>query len=139
MQDPDQIIQEWRQFAEMDLSTAKHLNATMQPKPLEIICYHCQQSAEKILKAVLIKQGKRLVRTHDLGLLIESIAEDTTVEDDYYEACDELTPYGVNIRYPQEISVSEYHVKKAIEAAERINVWACQILDEQVDEENADE
>ncbi len=27
----------------------------MNPKPLEIICFHCQQSAEKDLKVFLVK------------------------------------------------------------------------------------
>lgn len=34
-----------------DLEAAKFLT-NMHPQPLEIICYHCQQSAEKILNFV---------------------------------------------------------------------------------------
>jgi hypothetical protein len=30
-------------MAAADLGVAKHLDATYYPKPLEIICYHCQQ------------------------------------------------------------------------------------------------
>lgn len=44
-------VKEWLEFAKMDLDAAKHLNDTFYPKPLQIICYHCQQSAEKALKA----------------------------------------------------------------------------------------
>ena len=33
-----------------DLGVAKHLNSQYHPKPLEIICYHCQLSAEKAIK-----------------------------------------------------------------------------------------
>lgn len=44
--------QEWQNFAEMDLSTAEYLQG-MRPIPVEIICYHCQQAAEKILKGYL--------------------------------------------------------------------------------------
>jgi len=36
----------------MDLGTAEYLQ-NMSPLPLEIICYHCQQSAEKYLKGYL--------------------------------------------------------------------------------------
>ena len=44
-------VKEWLDFAKMDLDAAKHLNDTFYPKPLHIICYHCQQSVEKALKA----------------------------------------------------------------------------------------
>ena len=37
---------EWLDFAYMDLSAAEHL-LTMRPLPVEIICYHCEQAAEK--------------------------------------------------------------------------------------------
>lgn len=57
MNDHEKLIQEWVNFAEMDLLTAKHLDKTMYPQPLAIICYHCQQAIEKILKAALIKFG----------------------------------------------------------------------------------
>lgn len=47
----EKMVKEWANFSKIDLLTAKHLFKTMYPKPLEIICYHCQQSAEKIIKA----------------------------------------------------------------------------------------
>ena len=43
----EKLIKEWMDFAEMDYLTAKHLYGNMYPKPLEIICYHCQQSIER--------------------------------------------------------------------------------------------
>jgi HEPN domain-containing protein len=46
-------VQEWIRFAEMDLNSANILS-NHYPQPVEIICYHCQQSAEKILKAFAI-------------------------------------------------------------------------------------
>ena len=38
---------EWLRYANMDLDAAKFLFENQYPKPLEIICYHCQQAAEK--------------------------------------------------------------------------------------------
>ena len=40
-------VREWYEMEAADLGVAKHLDATYCPKPLEIICYHCQQAAEK--------------------------------------------------------------------------------------------
>jgi len=45
----DDLVKEWYRFAMMDLNTANYL-CGMYPKPIEIICYNCQQSAEKMLK-----------------------------------------------------------------------------------------
>lgn len=42
-----ELIQEWIDFAGMDFLTARHLYGHMNPKPLEIICYHCQQSVHR--------------------------------------------------------------------------------------------
>ena len=49
-----EIANEWFQFAKRDLESAKFLTS-MHPMPIEIICYHCQQSAEKIEKSILSK------------------------------------------------------------------------------------
>ena len=77
----------------MDFLTAKHLYEHMYPKPLEIICYHCQQAIEKFLKGVLISKGVTIKKTHDLGLLAEMLQEYTEMDEKYLEMCDDLTPY----------------------------------------------
>lgn len=127
MQNKD-IIQEWLQFAEMDFMTAKYLYTNMHPKPLEIICYHCQQAIEKLLKGVLISKGVTIKKTHDLGLLAEMLMDYFEVDEKYLEMCDDLTPYGVKIRYPQELSIEEYHVKKALEETELLYTWLKSLL-----------
>ncbi|MDR1464456.1 MAG: HEPN domain-containing protein [Oscillospiraceae bacterium] len=43
------ILRDWLRIAEMDLAYAEH-GWTMHPAPLELMCYHCQQAAEKLLK-----------------------------------------------------------------------------------------
>ena len=35
-------VKEWLRYADMDVLCANHLNEIQYPKPLEIICYHCQ-------------------------------------------------------------------------------------------------
>lgn len=85
-----ELIQEWINFTRMDFLTAKHLYGHMYPKPLEIICYHCQQSIEKLLKGVLISKGVTIKKTHDLGLLAEMLQEYETVDEKYLEMCDDL-------------------------------------------------
>ena len=39
-------------------------------KPWSVICFHCQQAAEKYLKAFLVQRGLKPERTHDLAHLV---------------------------------------------------------------------
>ncbi len=70
--DNTDIAKEWFKMAETDLSSAKFLQK-MQPVPVEIICYHCQQSVEKYLKRFLALKGEEINRTHDLILLKQRV------------------------------------------------------------------
>ncbi len=47
------LINEWIEYAQRHSPLAEHLTS-MIPEPLEIICFHCQQTAEKALKTFLI-------------------------------------------------------------------------------------
>ena len=60
---------EWVNYSEKDFIAAQFLMTATNP-PIEIICYHCQQSAEKLFKAFLIKNDIIPSRTHDLNLLV---------------------------------------------------------------------
>ncbi|MCD8154062.1 MAG: HEPN domain-containing protein [Clostridiales bacterium] len=127
----NELLQEWLDFAEMDFLTARHLYDNMYPKPLEIICYHCQQSIEKLLKGALLSYGVTIKKTHDLGLLAEMLQDYVEVEPKYMEMCDDLTPYGVKIRYPQELVIEEYHVKKALSETQELYMWLHGLLDKE--------
>ena len=56
----DQQVKQWLDYAAQDLGVAWHLFENYHPKPLEIVCYHCQQSAEKAIKAATIYRTTRL-------------------------------------------------------------------------------
>ena len=116
-------VLEWERFAEMDYATAIHLDKTLYPKPMEIICYHCQQCAEKYLKALTEHLGKEIEKTHDLGNLATTISDSLSVPQNVLVSCAKLTQYGVKIRYPQEFGISENHVKAALEDMENVRIW----------------
>ena len=116
-------VLEWEHFAEMDYITANHLDKTLYPKPMEIICYHCQQCAEKYLKALTEYLGKEIEKTHDLGNLATTISESIEVPQTVLVSCAKLTQYGVKIRYPQEFEMSDYHVKAALVDMENVRTW----------------
>lgn len=84
------------------------------PKPLEIICYHCQQAAEKGIKALIIYYGAQggMPKLHDLSFLLNQIKHQVDIEDKFYEYADTLTPYGVSVRYPNELFLEEKMLKR---------------------------
>ncbi|MDR2429279.1 MAG: HEPN domain-containing protein [Candidatus Margulisbacteria bacterium] len=48
-------ISEWIRFAQTDYDTARKMGDLFKPIPLEIACFLCQQSIEKILKAYILE------------------------------------------------------------------------------------
>lgn len=118
----NQEVKQWIEMAELDYGVAKHLYETYYPKPLEIICYHCQQAAEKALKAVIIASGAQggMPKSHDLSFLLNQIKNQVAVEERFYDYADELTPYGVAVRYPSELFLEERHAVDALKMAKEI-------------------
>jgi len=114
-----EITEEWFELAEMDISSAKYLQG-MHPAPIEIVCYHCQQSSEKYLKGYLALNGSEIIKTHDLlqlnKLCVRYDDEFKLVE----EECIRLTDYGVNIRYPYPMDLNSSDMKLAVKDAEKI-------------------
>ena len=120
----------WMDYAENDLAVAKHLLATFHPKPLEIICYHCQQAAEKAVKAIYIALGipGGVPRKHDLTFLLEQMKHRIPVKEELLDHADELNSYSVVVRYPNEIQIDEHEVRLSIRYAEEILTWARESL-----------
>lgn len=113
------LYRRWLEFAADDLAAAKHL-LSLYPLRLEIICYHCEQCAEKMLKAFLLTYEEEAPRIHDLGELCRRCALKNEGFDGIAEDCIKLTPYGVRVRYPDEIEVTEADIYEAIKSAEHI-------------------
>ena len=106
----DQEILQWINLADMDYGVAKHLYQTYYPKPYEIICYHCQQSAEKAIKAVIVADGTKggMPKLHDLSFLLNQIKNVVKIEEKYYEHKENFLP--IEIDYP--ISSTDFRTNK---------------------------
>ena len=117
---------EWLVLAETDLGVAKHLYQTYYPKPLEIICYHCQQAAEKAIKAVIVSKGAQggMPKLHDLSFLLDQMKNQLKIPEPYYDYADELTPYSVAVRYPSELLLEDRHAASALAHADELLTWA---------------
>ncbi len=119
-------VQDWMDFAEMDWKVAKHLYEQFYPKPLEIICYHCQQAAEKIVKALIVNKGTQggLPRSHDISFLLNQISNMYEIPEKFYDYGDTLSQYGVVSRYPHELFLEDRNAEKALQYTAEMMEWA---------------
>ncbi|MEW6540801.1 MAG: HEPN domain-containing protein [Bacillota bacterium] len=102
---------EWQRLAEMDLSSAEYL-LNMRPVPVEIICYHCQQSAEKYLKGYLVLHGINPPKIHDLNELRKLCSDLSHTFKTIADQCSDLAAYGVQPRYPMEPILEERDMRR---------------------------
>lgn len=112
----------WLEFAEYDLKTAKW---NYEGKIYTSSCYACQQSAEKALKVLILKQGKVIPKIHSLDRLLSELKEMGIDTVDIMEAAQELDKYYISTRYPGQYGgpeglYNENDAKSAINAAEEI-------------------
>lgn len=89
----------WLGRARNDLGAARKLLSDPDPFPA-IAAYHCQQAAEKPLKALLASTGEPIPKTHDLRVLVERCAIIDGSLGGLRDACEELTPFATEFRYP---------------------------------------
>lgn len=101
------------EYASADLDAEKYL-ATMQKPLIEIVCYHCQQCAEKMLKGFIIYNDIEPKRIHDLTILCKECEKLNSSFQDVFAMCETLTEYVVNTRYPSKIELNEYDMNEAI-------------------------
>jgi HEPN domain-containing protein len=130
------IVLEWLQIAYDDYDSAKFLFDNKIPKPLEIICYHCQQSVEKSLKGYLCSKEVEFKFNHQTGVLCKQCAQIDPDFNQHLEDCDNLTIYAAETRYPIRIEIDESHVKRAIQQAFDIYTLVSSKVNRQNDDSN---
>jgi HEPN domain-containing protein len=116
----DDIVLNWIKKAESDLKTAKDEIQTENPAE-DTICFQGQQCIEKFL---------RFGKTHNIAELIELCKEiDEDFEKLYDIKAESLTPYAVEIRYPDEFYFpSLEEAKEAIKIAEEVKSFVIEKL-----------
>ena len=94
-----ELARQWLAKGQNDLLNADN-NLNAEQVPLDTVCFHCQQAAEKMLKAFLVGNGHPHPFTHDLLLLLQHVLPIHTNAEQLRDALSLLMPYGVEIRYP---------------------------------------
>jgi HEPN domain-containing protein len=114
--------QSWLDIAEDDLASARKL--ALPPEPhWKTAVYHCQQAAEKAVKALLVQHDgillKKLER-HDIGLLVEQLGHYHGNVDDLKLSAEALSDFATMYRYPgSEVEpLTQDVVDKAIDDAD---------------------
>ena len=90
---------EWVDKAEADFRGAKSL-ARSRPPLHDLVCFHCQQCAEKDLKAHLEELGIAVAKTHELDRLLAVLLPFHPNLRSLKRGLDFLTDFAVDTRYP---------------------------------------
>ena len=94
-----ELVCDWMTRASHDLRSARLLSAADEP-PLDIAIYHCQQAAEKSVKAWLQGQDEPFRKTHDVSELVKQASELNPNFSQLDTAAAVVTPYATAFRYP---------------------------------------
>jgi HEPN domain-containing protein len=101
------LTSEWIAKAEEDYAAAQHLNRKRKSALPSVVCFHCQQCAEKYLKACLVEAGKRYPKTHDLEEVLDLILPIEPHLEVLRSRLASLTDYAFEFRYPGESATKE--------------------------------
>ncbi len=93
----------------------------------EIVGFHCQQAAEKFLKAVLSEIGVYFQRTHNLRQLMDLLSDAGHPLPDDLNELDTLTPFGTTFRYDVIPAGHEFDRQRAREMLRQLRTWVEQI------------
>ena len=124
----DKIVEHWVERSQYDLDTAKVLLDTGR---YLYVAYMCQQTIEKILKAIIAWQGKENFPIHNLNRLAEIASIKSELSSEQFNFLAELTPYHIEARYgdyKESLSeiISEASAQKIYNKTQEIREWLCQ-------------
>lgn len=123
MSEEIEISKQWIAKAKNDLLDADN-NLKAEETPFDTVCFHCQQAAEKFLKAYLVANSSPYPISHDLILILEKILPFDSSAEVLREDLALLMPYAIEIRYPDDwVMPTEEDAKEAREAVSRVMSW----------------
>jgi HEPN domain-containing protein len=99
MADISELVKEWIHKANHDLGMAE-LGISQKPEYTDAICFHCQQAAEKFIKAYLVSLKIPFQKSHSTSYLLDLLSEKMPVDESLYDFAAQLDDYAVEVRYP---------------------------------------
>jgi HEPN domain-containing protein len=133
--DPDleSLVRAWIEKAEADLEAAERLAPSMAGgnRLREVVGFHCQQTVEKYLKALLTFYQVEFPKTHEIERLLVLVSGANREAADALSGAKWLGPFGVDIRYPGDAAeMLPGDEVKAVEIARVAKETVGRILDE---------
>jgi len=120
------LTAEWLTKGEEDYSVAIGL-LRRRRIPANSICFHCQQAAEKYLKATPQENGIRFGKSHDveeLGRMLSGSTPELLLLTDDLKL---LSDYAVRYRYPG-FDATVRQARSAVEAAKKVRLMVRGLL-----------
>jgi len=120
MSDPESNYAAWIEKAEHDLLVIEN-NLAAQRVPWDMVCFHAQQVAEKLLKAFLVYHSTMPTKTHDLVALLRKCRHTDPSLESLSEDANKLNAVDTAARYPRELfEPEEEDAREMVEAARRM-------------------
>ena len=124
-----ELIQRWIDKADRDLSTAKLIYLHL-PDYYEMIAFHCQQSVEKYLKALLLFYDIEFERSHNLIYLLDLLSQKKQMDIEKYDKAILLNGFSIQIRYPdQTIVLTKEEIEASIQIADYFRDFVIVIIE----------
>ena len=120
MSPKEELVKEWLTLADDDLRLAGLTMKDTEPV-YWAAAFHCQQAAEKSLKAFLAYNEYHVEKTHDIEFLVKLCMKILPEMEQFIETGAALSEYAVETRYPTAIfEITKIKAEKAVETAHSI-------------------
>ncbi len=96
-------VKEWVKYSKLDLDSA--LKLLESPDLTQSAAFHCQQSIEKSLKAIIEEKINKVPRTHDLEKLYGLIEEYGIKLEIDEDILDQVNDVYIETRYPSDLGL----------------------------------
>ena len=110
----DELAEKWFSKSKEDLLWAK---ASLKDGFYASACFVAQQVVEKSLKAYLFSKKQKLIKTHILPRLLKNCLKFDKDFEKLKTACEILSLYYTEARYPDDIDTSAFDTKEKAEEA----------------------
>jgi HEPN domain-containing protein len=126
-------VRQWLHKADHDLRSAARLMSGDEEPLLDTAVYHCQQAAEKALKAYLTAHGVVFSKIHLLSPILSLCADIDSSFVQLSDAAELLTPLATEFRYPGDIMEPDpSDAEEAYSAAEQVVLFVSSRLTDAV-------
>ncbi len=120
MSPKEELVKEWLTLDDDDLRIAELTMKDSEPV-YWAVAFHCQQAAEKSLKAFLAYNEYHVEKTHDIEFLVKLCMKILPEMEQFIETGAALSEYAVDTRYPAtRFKITKIKAEKAMETARNI-------------------